>query len=190
MELFKDVRSEKLLARKNLDEQEVAEKSKLICGNLLQSEWVQNAKTVLTYLPYGREASVMGLNEFFWQKGVRLLVPVCRESEKGIMDAVLFTPGDLHSLKKTKLGVLEPQNCRIEDPDNIDLVLVPGVVFDRHGGRMGHGMGYYDRYLPKLKERAKAVGIGYEIQLVDFLPRQPWDYPLDGLCTENGFYEF
>ena len=190
MEFLKDIRAEKLLARKNLSEREVAEKSELICCNLQKSKLVQNAKTVLTYLPYGNEASLKLLNEFFWQKGVRLLVPVCRESESGIMDAALFMPEDLNNLKKTKLGVWEPKNCITEDPENIDLVLVPGVVFDRQGGRMGHGMGYYDRYLPKLKKDAKAIGIGYEIQLLDFLPRQPWDYPLDGLCTEEGFYEF
>lgn len=185
-----DLRKEKLNARKQMTKTEAAEKSRSICRLLRQDSWVQNAETVLTYLPYGKEASLLELNQYFWQRGVRVLAPVCSKTEKGIMDAVAFTAADMANLQKTELGVFEPVGCEIVDPKEIDLVLVPGVVFAKNGGRMGHGMGYYDRFLPKLRQDAKAVGIGYELQVTDNLPLQPWDYLLDALCTEKAFFKF
>ena len=184
------IRQEKLKNRASLSSDEVKNLSEKICKNLLNEPIIQNAKTVLTYLPYGKEVSLMQLNEYFWNKNVKLLVPVCRKSEPGIMDAVVLSKTDMLNLKKTKLGVMEPENGIIESPENIDLVLVPGVVFDKKGNRMGHGMGYYDRYLTKLKHQAITIGIGYELQTVDDIPSQPWDFPLDYLCTEQVIYKF
>lgn len=185
-----DLRKEKLAVRKGLSREEAALKSNKICKNLLANPWVMDAKVILTYLPYGNEVSLLSLNEYFWQRSVKVLVPVCSKSQDGIMDAVELTREDLTDLEKNKLGVSEPKRGFAVEPSLIDLVLVPGVVFDTKGNRMGHGKGYYDRYLPGLKSDAKTVGIAYEVQLAANLPVNSWDYPLDALCTENQLYIF
>lgn len=184
------IRQEILKKRASLSKDDVQNLSQRICKILKEQPIIQNAKTVLTYLPYGKEVSLTPLNEYFWNKNITLLVPVCSKTEQGIMDAVIFNQSDMENLSKTKLGVMEPTNCIIELPEKIDVVLVPGVVFDKKGNRMGHGMGYYDRYLAKLKPHAVTVGIGYELQITDNIPVQPWDMPLNCLCTEENFYKF
>ena len=70
-----------------------------------------------------------------------------------------------------------------------DVVLVPLLAFDVHGTRLGFGGGYYDRTLASLS-RARAIGIAYAGQRMDFLPRDAHDYPLDAILTENGLTEF
>ena len=185
-----NLRKEKLAARAALTKEEVQRLSSQICQNLLNDPRVKNAKTVLTYLPYGNEVSLLQLNEYFWNHNIKVLVPVCDQNQPGIMNAAVYTESDQHQLQKTKLGVMEPQNCIFEAPQNIDLVLVPGVVFDRNGNRMGHGMGYYDRYLTKLNPQAVTIGIAYELQLAEKIITNPWDYPLNALCTERKIYHF
>ena len=185
-----NLRREKLTARNALTREEVENFSRKICEHLAANETVQKAKCVLTYLPYGKEVSLLPLNQFFWQRGVRLLAPVCSQTEPGIMQAAALTPAAMENLCQSSLGVLEPQTTAFADPANIDLVLVPGVVFDNSGNRMGHGKGYYDRYLPRLRADAYTIGIAYELQLTAKIPAEPWDYPLNALCTENGLRHF
>lgn len=185
-----DIRKQILVQRKQLNRVDVLQKSHAICNQLLQSYWLDNVKVVLSYLPYGNEVSLLDLNKYFKQKEITVLVPVCRKGQKGIMDAVFFDIDKPDDLVQNSLGVWEPRNSIVFEPDKIDLVLVPGVVFDKFGNRMGHGMGYYDRYLTKLRDDAKTIGIGYEMQLVESLKVQPWDFKLDALCTEKNFYMF
>lgn len=73
-----------------------------------------------------------------------------------------------------------------------DLILVPLLAFDRHGYRLGYGGGYYDRYLSehRAKRTIKAIGIAYEVQAVDELPREPTDEPLDAVVTETRVLRF
>ena len=70
-----------------------------------------------------------------------------------------------------------------------DIVLVPLLAFDEHGYRLGYGGGYYDRTLSSLLH-ARAIGIAYAGQRMDFLPHDAHDYPLDAILTENGLIEF
>jgi len=94
---------------------------------------------------------------------------------------------DSEILKPGAYGIHEP----LEDwPRAVpDLVLVPLLAFDDHGYRLGHGGGYYDRTLAALP-RARAIGIAYAGQRMDFLPHDAHDYPLDAILTEDGLTEF
>lgn len=183
-----DLRQEKLQMRRALTAETVAEKSAAVCRNLLSLAQVRQAQVIFSYLPYGKEVSLLALHEELWSQGKRLAVPVCDATKKGWMEAVELTPDAMANLRTAALGVREPCDGVVLDAEAIDLVLVPGVVFDRDGNRMGHGMGYYDRYLPRLGAHAETIGIGYEFQVVDRLIPHPWDYVLDGICTEKGFY--
>ncbi len=76
---------------------------------------------------------------------------------------------------------------------SIDLVLLPLVAFDSSGNRLGMGGGFYDAtfaHLRKCAQRPKFIGLAYQQQRVEPLPSDPWDLPLDGVCTEQNFYHF
>ncbi|GAH14369.1 unnamed protein product [marine sediment metagenome] len=66
------------------------------------------------------------------------------------------------------------------------MVIVPGVVFDRKGNRLGFGGGFYDRFLGKLSDRTKLVALAFELQLVDNVSSQSHDIAVDYLITERG----
>lgn len=75
----------------------------------------------------------------------------------------------------------------------IDLVLLPLVAFDQSGNRLGMGGGFYDATFTHLKSKKTKplfIGLAYQSQLVENLPSDPWDLPLDGVCTEESFYQF
>ena len=92
-------------------------------------------------------------------------------------------------LQPNRFGIPEPSDGERLAPEQIDLVLLPLVGFDRRGNRLGSGAGFYDRSFAFLREQARParpllVGIGYGFQQIDALPAQPWDVPLDYVATE------
>lgn len=133
---------------------------------------------VLSYLAYGREIDLSELHREIWRQGRRLAVPRTDGLPKGIMQAVEYLPDT--ELQKTALGVMEPQGAAEVLPQEIGVVIAPGVAFDESGARLGHGMGYYDRYLA-LTENAVVLGVCYAWQLVDEVPTDEFDRPMDRL---------
>ncbi|MBX3402782.1 MAG: 5-formyltetrahydrofolate cyclo-ligase [Phycisphaeraceae bacterium] len=91
-------------------------------------------------------------------------------------------------------GLLHPrERCPAINPANLELVLVPGLGFDSEGGRIGHGAGFYDRFLAHPALRAAAWGVGFECQVLPAagrLPREPHDRSLDALVTESRLMMF
>jgi 5-formyltetrahydrofolate cyclo-ligase len=85
-------------------------------------------------------------------------------------------------------GIPEPANPGDRKPRRAgwDIVVVPGVAFDRNGNRLGHGFGYYDRFLGSLPEGVLRVGLACARQLVPEVPVDPWDVPVHALATEEG----
>ncbi len=74
------------------------------------------------------------------------------------------------------------------DVERVDLVMVPGVAFDRSGGRMGHGKGYYDRLLRNARPDARLVALAFECQLFPEIPMSPHDIWMDKIVTEKAVY--
>ena len=157
MQTATELRNQILTARRALSPEQAAANSAAVCEKLRQADIWRNVKTVLSYLAYGRELDPSGLHNWLWERGIELAVPVCSEQEDGVMWACRYNP-DVE-LQQTPLGVMEPKKLELIEPGQIDLVLVPGVVFDRFGGRMGHGRGYYDRYLSQTK--ALRIGLAH-----------------------------
>ncbi len=82
----------------------------------------------------------------------------------------------------------DPRNCRQTRPAEIDLVIVPGVVFDRAGRRIGFGKACYDRFLPLLRTDVPKIGLAYEFQVLPQIPSEPTDIPMDFIVTEAAVY--
>ncbi len=83
-----------------------------------------------------------------------------------------------------QFGIEEPTGAEFTDLDKVDLIIVPGVAFDRQRNRMGRGRGFYDRLL-KSTPNAYKVGVGFNFQLVDNVPVEPFDVPMDNVIIEN-----
>ncbi len=92
-------------------------------------------------------------------------------------------PYDRTQLQYGSFHIEEPTGDDIEDIDNIELIIVPGIAYDNRGNRVGRGKGYYDRLLSRTK--ATKIGIGYDFQLVDEIDSEPHDITMDIVITDS-----
>lgn len=92
-------------------------------------------------------------------------------------------PYDRTRLQYGSFHIEEPTGNDIEDIDNIELIIVPGIAYDNRGNRVGRGKGYYDRLLSRTK--ATKIGIGYDFQLVDEIDSEPHDITMDIVITDS-----
>ncbi len=150
----------------------------------------ERARRVVLYIDHRSEVRTWPFFSDVWDAGKQIVVPYCENGELG-----LFLLEHLDELEPGMLGILEPQPelrqapgraVRLEAPD---LVVVPGVAFDRAGGRLGQGAGYYDRLLAHAPEGVAWVGIAFECQMVDAVPLLPHDVPMHKVVTESAVYE-
>ena len=92
-------------------------------------------------------------------------------------------PYDEQRLELGSFHIEEPTGDACVDPSEIELIIVPAVAYDRRGNRLGRGKGFYDRLLAEAK--ATKIGVGYEFQLLDELPAEPHDIPMDMVITQS-----
>jgi 5-formyltetrahydrofolate cyclo-ligase len=117
----------------------------------------------------------------------RILIPRCDDKE-----TIRFYPMESEeTMKRSKYGILEP-SCPIESAEVPEFVVVPGVAFSKYdAGRVGHGAGYYDRYLSRYHDRIRfAIGLALGFQMMDRVPTDPHDYPLDAVAWEGNVVVF
>lgn len=160
----KTLRKETIAAMKELPQSVKAEADSQLTQRFIQLPAFQEAKTLATYLSFDHEFSTAGLIQAALQLGKRVCVP--RTYPQGRMEFVEYDP-DI--LEKTRFGLLEPNETgKVVDQSEIDLIHVPGVVFQSKGYRIGYGGGYYDRYLADFT--GKTVSTIYSIQQGKFQP--------------------
>ena len=92
-------------------------------------------------------------------------------------------PYDRSQLKYGAFHIEEPVGDNVEDIDNIEMIVVPAVAYDRNGNRVGRGKGYYDRLLAG--SRATKIGVGYDFQLVNDIDTEPHDIGVDIVITQS-----
>jgi 5-formyltetrahydrofolate cyclo-ligase len=144
------------------------------------------AREVLVYLAFKGEVDTASLLEGLWKRGARVLAPRCRSSRAGVLDVACVTC--ISELAPGAFGILEPhpQRCPALDSFAPDAALIPAVAFDRRGGRLGFGQGYYDRLLagPQFAH-TYLIGLAHCFQVLDTLPLDPWDRPVDAVVTDK-----
>ena len=160
----KILRNKTIAAMKELPQSVKAEADSQLTQRFIQLPAFQEAKTLATYLSMGHEFSTASLIQAALQLGKRVCVP--RTYPQGRMEFVEYDP-DI--LEKTRFGLLEPnEQGKVVDKAEIDLIHVPGLVFQSKGYRIGYGGGYYDRYLEGFT--GKTVSTIYSIQQGEFQP--------------------
>ncbi|WP_417915474.1 5-formyltetrahydrofolate cyclo-ligase [Candidatus Electronema sp. JM] len=181
-----------LAAREQIAPASRAEKSRRIYSLLLAQPEVTAAAHVFVYVHFRSEVETLPLLEHFLAAGKTVSVPLTLRKEKRLL-AVRITEPD-SQLAPGCFGILEPTAAQAEqaavNPAEIDLAVVPGSVFDRLGGRLGYGGGYYDRFLNQDAPQALRAALAYELQLADHaVPLEAHDQLMDILVTEEQCYD-
>ena len=184
----KALRQMMLSKRGSLSSEERMVKSNAIAARLEGMPELGNAKTVMLYASFRSEVDTGALISWCRGQGKRVALP--KVTGAGTMEA--FLVGDPRvDLEAGVWGIPEPTSGleRVE-PSEIDIVIVPGVAFDLHGGRLGYGGGYYDTYLPCVGPDRLLVGIAYRSQVVECVPMGRHDLRMDVLVMEDGVHRF
>lgn len=187
---MQDIRKERLGKRDSLDLFTLKRLSARVGGSLLQLEEVAASVTVMFYASFRSEVDTFAPMRQALESGIRVVLPVTKMEEKILVPRLI---NDIErEMKPGYCSIMEPVEALTEkvDVSEIDIVIVPGSVFDLNGGRMGYGGGYYDRFLAHPNCTALRVGLCFELQIVKDLPLEPHDQLLDILVTEKKVYRF
>ena len=159
-----------------------------IYNKLINSDLYINAKNIFIYLSFGSEVETKSIINKSLDDGKKVYIPKIYKKDKS-MKAIRLK--SFNELEENSMGILEPINdSDFIDKEDIDLILVPGVVFDLLGNRVGYGGGYYDRYLQEIKQIENKVALAYDIQIVDKLQAEIHDIKIDYLITNTIFRKF
>jgi 5-formyltetrahydrofolate cyclo-ligase len=183
----KDLRSHLLQQRQAIAPSDWQTKNEAICQHLSQSKVYQSAQVILAYLSTRQEPDL----SLLWTDN---LLPKCWGLPRCVGRDLawhLCEPSNLAKFQVGAYGILEPiASLPILKPEEVDLILVPAVACDRHGFRLGYGGGFYDRLLSQPQWIGKpTIGIVFEFAYLEQLPSDPWDYPLQSVCTEAGWVQ-
>jgi len=187
-DMKKQLRKSILAARLSLDQRQVEENSKIICDQIIGLPEFQKGQVVMAYLPFRNEVDVRPLFHYLWSKGKRVAIPVCDPPNIALIPSEIKDFVD--DLAPGTWGILEPKPDKIRPlkPEEIDFVIVPGVAFDPSCNRLGYGGGYYDRFLPRLRENTPKVAVAFQVQVVPSLVCGAFDIPMDMVITEANKY--
>ena len=161
-----------LKKRNRLSKEEIIRKSKIIKEKLFSSKEYKKAKTIMFYVSFGSEVNTLDMiKESLNDKTI--CVPVCKKNK--IIPSIIKDIKELN--KKNKYKIPEPSKIKKIDKKDIDLVIVPAVVFDKRNHRIGYGKGYYDNFLKNFK--GKTIGLAFKMQILEIIPKDEWDVRLD-----------
>lgn len=176
----KSVRADMLARRRSLNPDVYRDLSRMAQARLLATPEFIAAVVVALYHPVANEVATEALHHAAVQAGKRVVYPRINDRHLEFVAAT-----ELNELHPGAFGVPEPTGDAPVSPETIDLILVPGVAFDRRGFRLGYGKGFYDRFLAASGDRAHRVGFCFDLQLVEVLPVEAHDVGMQMLITET-----
>lgn len=183
---------EKLLNRRlKLSQKEVENLSKKIIKKLKTEKEYKKAKTILLYHPIKNEVDTIPLFSDSFKESLK---KPSKNSPKKIFALPRICPKtnhihlhqitDLHTLKTGKFNIKEPTKLHKQIPrKKIDLVIVPGIAFDKKGYRIGFGKGYFDKLLKTLS--AHKIALAYDFQIIENVPAESHDKKVEMIVTEK-----
>ncbi|HAY82006.1 MAG TPA: 5-formyltetrahydrofolate cyclo-ligase [Planctomycetaceae bacterium] len=163
--------------------------SRQIVAKFMALPEYEAAETVMFYVDVRAEVRTRHDLEAALASGKRIVVPYCLDGELELFH--------LEAMEELELGmykILEPRselrerNEKHLQPQDLDLIMVPGVAFDQEGGRTGHGKGYYDKLLEHARPDTPLVALAFECQMFEGIPMQAHDIYMDKVITETDVY--
>lgn len=181
---MKNQLKESILEKRNsLPKEEIDEKSGRIKDSLFSLLHYKKSKTIMFFVSFNSEVNT---HEMIKEalKSKTVIVPKVAHHE--IEPSLIIDFDNL--VPSGKFGILEPIELMKMAYKNIDLVLVPGIVFDKEGHRIGYGLGYYDKFLKKVPKAIK-IGLAFDFQIIDKILREMHDVPVDVIVTDKKVIE-
>ena len=160
-----------------------------IVDRFMHLDEYQDANTVMFYVDVREEVRTRQALPAALASGKRIVVPYCVDGE-----LELFWLENMDELELGMYRILEPKSemrtieAKRLQPKDLDLIMVPGVAFDRNGGRTGHGKGYYDKLLQHARLDAPLIALSFECQLFEKIPAESHDIYMDKVVTEDAVY--
>lgn len=171
-----------------MPEKTAKDKSYAACKSLLELQEYRDAQVVMLYLPIPCEVDTAEIALHAWQADKTVLAPKIGPTQKHLLPLEIHSLDD--GLTAGQLGILEPTDGQVWPMEDIDFIIVPALAYDRNGGRLGRGGGFYDRFLAHHEVKAVTCGLGFSEQLVDELPMHTHDYPVQILVTDTDVIRF
>ena len=171
--------------RKEKDLDFIRHNSDIITNKLLQLDCIKNAKTIMLYLDFNNEVCTDNLIKKLISLDKIVASPITLKEERKLI------PCQITNLEKGiqygAYNIREPKpQCSPEiDIKKLDVVIVPAVAYDKNCYRLGYGGGFYDRFLENLREDATTIGIAFDLQIFDEVPKEDHDAQLDYIVTES-----
>jgi 5-formyltetrahydrofolate cyclo-ligase len=182
----KQIRAEIKAALEAMDPDRAARESSAAAARLIAEREFSDARSVMIFLPIPGEINALDIARAAWSSGKRVVVPKIRAP--GVMDAI-----EIHSLDKDlapgAMDILEPIANEVLAASELDLIVAPALAYDRRGNRLGRGGGYYDRFISQTGG-CLVCGLAFDGQLLDELPAEPHDQPVNMLATNVEFLRF
>jgi 5-formyltetrahydrofolate cyclo-ligase len=173
--------------RKNQEQKD--ELSQVICEKFVALPEYAAAKTVMFYVDVRTEVRTRQFLPTALEHGKKIVVPYCVDGELELFWLESMDELSIGMYKilepKAELRALPAKQVAVTD---LDLIMVPGVAFDRTGARMGHGFGYYDKLLEHARPDTPLVALAFECQLFEGIPTQEHDIFMDLILTESAAY--
>jgi 5-formyltetrahydrofolate cyclo-ligase len=166
-----------------------AQISQWVCRRIVTLSEYKNANVVMWYLDSRSELRTRGAVSEALAIEKTIVIPYCDNYELH-----LWRLRNLDELVSGSYGILEPpksrwnEGARQIDIEQLDMIIVPGVAFDRFGNRLGNGHGYYDRFLARLPPHTPIIAACFESQMFDNIPVDPHDIPIHKVVTEKCIY--
>ncbi len=177
-----NIRAELRSRIRQLTERQRAEASAVICRIFISENVWPGTEVAACYIPMPSEVDTSMIVEHCHREGITVLVPYFEQKEHDYSLCVLERG---QRLIVKQYGIREPAAPRYRRPfSSVDTMLVPGLGFDRRGNRLGRGGGVYDRIL--CQTRARTVGLAFHCQLLDNVPIEAHDRPVQQVITERG----
>ncbi|MCA0756700.1 5-formyltetrahydrofolate cyclo-ligase [Paenibacillus sp. N4] len=186
------IRKELAGRRDSLSMEQRSRWSETVCARAKELLERKAAASFMAYVSFRSELDLSGLIEWGWQTGRTVIVPRCHAANRSM---TLYRLRSWEELKPGAYGIMEP-NPDIAQPLEADYVpeavFVPGLAYDRRGGRLGYGGGYYDRFAESLQNAERTVlwlGPAFEAQLVERVPSEGHDLKVQAVITESNVYD-
>jgi 5-formyltetrahydrofolate cyclo-ligase len=167
----------------SMDENNRRMKSEKIAALLFKTEQWQKSRCIGITVSRNFELDTSLIIKKAWDEGKTVSVPKCYSADKKMEFREMKSNDDLENVY---MDLYEPilEKTKLISKDQIDLLIVPGLIFDKKGYRIGYGGGYYDRFLQGYQ--GSTVSIAFEFQTAEELPHEDFDIPVDKIMTENG----
>lgn len=182
MESKKDIRKVVKSKRAALTAAEREKLNNAVYEKAINSEEYKKANTIFAFVSYDTEVDTHSIIKKAIEDGKTVCVPKTISIEEGMLAIKLDSFDDM---AEGNYGILEPKFMTPKIDENlIDLAFIPGLAFDKRGGRVGYGGGFYDRFMNNMRKEAKKIGLAYSFQMLEEVPMEAHDLFIDGIITD------